>query len=245
MDLPQFSQLNEELGNLATGFLKLGVLMRKRNATNRRIGAPPPTPGCPPLSPGMYLCRFLPLLFANLLLWRLVLVTPLLDMLRLGVEISFSLLHTRGAISYVSVDHGGDWIVHPSGLFPEREMARRAGLTDPVMRAPRQTLQVLTISLPLFWALALAAWPHKQFLRVFGVGTLLLVSIAQVSVVVLLAYWINQRLLIASSAWGNFCLMVAGNLVVQVVPFAAPVIFVIWLDEELRWMVFGASTPQK
>lgn len=195
------------------------------------------------------LVLFVIFLAAVLLLWQFVLLEPLLALSRGVIEVSFSLLPLPGAGSaeLIRVDSNGDWIVLASHLFlPEREIARQTfGLREAGVRIQRELLPPFSLSLPIFWALTLAARPGKRLTRVLGIGTLLLVIISQLSLVLFLAYWTDKYFVVTSSPWTEFGLQVAGYCSNNVVPYATPLMVVISLDRGLRSLVFGEATPQK
>lgn len=197
------------------------------------------------LKPAVFLVRFLPLLVGTLLVWRFLLLSPLLDCSRAGVETFFHLI-PGDSMGHIRVENQGDWIVYPPGPPPERGAVQKAGLlTELGVRMPRGMLQCFSLSLPIFWALVLATYPHQRSGRLWGIGSLVLVGISAVSLLVYLAYWSNNLFVIVSSALGNYLLTLAGKLGFGVVPYAAPLVLVIWLDPELRLAVFGESKPQK
>jgi hypothetical protein len=201
------------------------------------------------MHPWRSLALFAVLLGALLVLWRLVLLEPLLTMSRGAIQSVFSLLPYPGSGSaeLITVDSGnGDWVVHASLLLlPERAITTQlAGLRDAGVRTQPVMLQCFSLSLPIFWALALAAWPGKPLGRVLGIGTPLLVIVNQLSLLLFVAYWTNRYFVVASSPWTEFCLNLAGYFALNVAPYATPLILVIWLDRRLRSLVFGGSTPQ-
>lgn len=173
------------------------------------------------------------LLSAALALWRLVLLKPLLALSRDVVDISFSLLVGVSSAGYVTVDSGGDWIVHDPLRFPEPRIA-----------VALEGLQCFSMCLPIFWALALAARPGQRLWRVLGLGTLLLVVVSQLSLVLFLVYDANPSFGMVSAPWAVFLLHVAGYCTLNVVPYAAPLMMVMWLDRNLRAQVFPEPTPQ-
>lgn len=201
-----------------------------------------------PIHPWRFLVQFVILLAAMLLLWHVVLLEPLLALSRGAIEVSFSLLPLPGGSSaeLIRVDSNGDWIVlAPHLLLPEREITRQAfGSREAGVRIQRELLPTLSLCLPIFWALALAARPGKRFGRVLGIGTLLLAIISQLSLVVFLAYWTDNYFVVASSPWTRFGLQVIEYLSLNVVPYAAPLVVVISLDRGLRSLLFGESIPR-
>jgi hypothetical protein len=209
-----------------------------------------PSPGsAAPIHLWRTLGLFVILLATTLLLWRLVLLTPLKALSRGAIQVCFRLLPLPGSGSteLITVDSAtGDWIVHGSLLLlRERDITQElAGSSDAGVRMQPAMLQLFSLSLPIYWALALPVWPDKRLWRVLGTGTLLLAVISELSLVLFLAYWINRYFVVASAPWSDFCLRFAGYFTLNVVPYAAPLAMVIWLHPGLRSLVFGGPTWQ-
>jgi hypothetical protein len=190
---------------------------------------------------------FVVLLASTLLLWRLVLLPPLLTLSRGAIQSLFRLLPFPGSGSaeLISVDgSNGDWVVHASLLsLSERDLTKQiAGSHEAGVRVQPVMLQCFSVSLPIFWSLALAAWPGKELGRILGVGTLLLVVVNELSLMLFLAHWSNRYFVVAASPWPAFFLQLAGYCALNVIPYATPLILVISLDRGLRLRVFGEST---
>jgi hypothetical protein len=187
---------------------------------------------------------FLILLTGMLLLWRLVLLQPLETLQRGAIQGCFRMLPLPGSESseLITVDReNGDWIVHASLLqLQEREETRQiAGTLEAGVRLQPAMLQLFSLGLPLYWALSLTVWPGKELWRVLGIGTLLEALVAQLSLVVFLAHWINRYFVVASSPGGEFCLQSVGYFMLNVAPYAGPLVLVIWMHPRLRSLVFG------
>jgi hypothetical protein len=178
------------------------------------------------------LALFVPLLIAALLLWRLVFLAPLLELSRVVVEVSFSLLPGAGPAEVVSVDSKGDWTVRPSAITSRETVVLRSGL------------QQFSVCLPIFWALTVAAGFSLQKLgRILGIGTLILMISSQISVVLFLVCDVLSTVVSSHAALSminmvHYCLG-------WVVPYASPLVQLIWLDRQLRELVFGESRTQK
>jgi hypothetical protein len=187
---------------------------------------------------------FLILLVCLLAFWRLVLLEPLKVLSRDAFQGIFSLLPfpNSGNAQLITVDSAnGDWVVHASLLgLTEREITIQiAGAQEAGVRVQPVMIQCFSLSLPIFWALALAVWPGKDLWRVLGIGTLLVAIISQLSLLLFLAYMTDRYFVVASSTWSQFLLQLAGYLTLNMVPYATPVILVIWLHRRLRELVFG------
>jgi hypothetical protein len=183
---------------------------------------------------------------ATLLLWRLVLLSPMLALSRDVMEASFSLLASArtDAAELITADGNGDWIVRASLLFQPRQVTRQTALPEPDVRTPRRILQSFSLAFPIFWALALAVGSGKRLGPVLGLGTLLLTIVSQLSLVVFLAYWINFFYVVTQSPLTGFLLHMGGYCALNVIPYAAPLVLIIWLEPRLRSQLLGGSIPQ-
>ncbi len=222
--------------------------MNKRQRKKPSVAAPAPSPvaQAEAAPPGLWrsVALFLVLLAAMLIFWRLVLLQPLESIQRSVIQVCFRVLPFPGSGSneLITVDNGnGDWIAHASLLLlPEREVTRQlAGAQEAGVRLQPAMLQLFSLCLPLYWAMSLAVWPGKEVWRVLGIGTLVLAAVAELSLIIFLAHWVNRYFVVASSPWGEFCLQSAGYFTLNVVPYAAPLVVVIWLHRRLRSLVFG------
>ncbi|HLK65923.1 MAG TPA: hypothetical protein VKU19_20955 [Bryobacteraceae bacterium] len=207
------------------------------------------TPATEPPNPWRSLGIFAALLVCALVLWKLVLLTPLLDFSRTVIQVCFRALPFPESQTQqlITVDNGnGDWVVHASYLhLAERDITKQiAGEHEAGVRTQPVMLQVFSLSLPFFWALSLAVWPGKQAARILGLGTLLQLLISQIAMIFFLAYWTDRYFVVASALWSEFLLQLTGYCALNVVPYAAPLITVIWLHQRLRVWVFGALQRQ-
>jgi hypothetical protein len=162
------------------------------------------------------------------------------------MEVADSLLPSARTdpAEFITADGQGDWIVRAALLFQAREVTRQTALREPDVRTPRRILQSFSLAFPIFWALALAVGSGKRLAPVLGLGTLLLIIVSQLSLVLFLAYWINIFYVVAQSSWAGFLLHMGGYCAINVIPYAAPLALIIWLDPRLRSRVLGGSIPQ-
>ncbi len=189
------------------------------------------------------------LLIAFLVLWRLVLLTPLLDGYRGIIQSCFRILPfpASSTSELITVDpQNGDWIVHASLLLlPERDITKQiAAGHEAGVRTPPVMLQCFTLSLPIFWALTLTVWPGKRVWRILGIGTAVLAAVSLFTLVIFLAYWTDRYFVVASTLWAEFLVQLAGYLTLNVTPYLTPLIAVMWLHRRLRSLVFGVFQAQ-
>jgi hypothetical protein len=189
------------------------------------------------------------LLVAFLVLWRLVLLTPLLDAYRGIIQGCFRALPfpASSTSELITVDpQNGDWIVHASLLLlPEREITKQIAAGHEVgVRTQPVMLQCFTLSLPIFWSLSLTVWPGKRLWRILGIGTAVIAASSLLMLVIFLAYWTDRYFVVASAQWGEFLVQLAGYLMLNVTPYLTPLVVVIWLHRRLRGWVFGVFQSQ-
>jgi hypothetical protein len=177
-----------------------------------------------------------------LLFWWFVLLNPMLSLLRVSAEISWSIVF------------GGEKMITelPSGGWSLRVPVESTILDSPQHRGPmeihsiefdiaRSDLIVFTFSLPVYWAIVLAAPEMRRSLRPLILGTILM---AALEIVLFLAFAeINAHH--AAAQWSGrqsdaskWFLRFGDYLVVSTIPYAAPFIVVLSLHRGLRRRIF-------
>ena len=182
---------------------------------------------------------------ATVSLWYFMLRKPLLDGLRLSADFALSLAGGSGADLRIAVDPNGEWSAPiplrggelPSWLSPYIP----PGSPTPHVRAltvavPKSTQSLLILTLPLYWAILLAAPRGAHLLRALALGTVLLALVAILSTMVTLGQ-AAEPYLWAPGGWVAFVLEVAAYLAVNVVPFIAPLVIALALRPKLRELV--------
>ncbi|HTS61876.1 MAG TPA: exosortase H-associated membrane protein [Candidatus Acidoferrales bacterium] len=185
-----------------------------------------------------FLVRGSLLLTGVLALWWFALQPPMLFALRVAGEAAISLLPGSTGASAITLDESGDW----NFRMPADEVHREAGgpvqVNSVEFTMPRRDVALFTFSVPLFWALMLASPGVRRHLNAMLWGTVLL---AGVEVLLLLAHLgINRQAILAAwhpgaSAWWR---ELASYLITSVMPFFAPLCAAVWLQPELRALIF-------
>ncbi len=182
-----------------------------------------------------FLLRGSALLVGLLTLWWFALLTPMLYLLK-GAAGTFIRIEDTAA---------GDWTLRvPLEMTlpatPQQPVAQQVHSIDFDM--PRTDAIAFTFSLPVFWALVLAAPGVRRNLRPMLAGTALM---AAVEVALLLAYAevsarkaVAQLAAAAPGAGETWLLHFGEYLTVTVLPYAAPLVIAFAMNRDLRWLVF-------
>jgi hypothetical protein len=108
---------------------------------------------------------------------------------------------------------------------------------------PRGDVISFTFSLPLFWALMLAAPDLKRNVRALVLGTALMaaVELGMLLVFAQISARSSAALLIGGDdAMGNWARHLGEYLIVSVLPYATPFVIALWLHEGLRTAIFSS-----
>ena len=196
-----------------------------------------------------FLLRGSALLISLLLLWWWFLIDPLLFLLRGSVEASASLIY--GAREVVREAPSGDWsfrvpmeIVVP----PSAQQPTGARVHSIEFDMPRSDVTAFTFSVPVYWAIILAAPGIHRALRSLIVGTALMTILEIVLVLCFMeisAHKVVAQLYTTQSQAAGWLLRFGEYLVVMVIPYAAPFLIAIGLHRELRWQMlrWGSMEP--
>ena len=191
-----------------------------------------------------FLLRGSALLIVLLAIWWFVLLNPLLSLLRGSVELLGGLVPGGGSSQIATVNPAGDW----GFQAPLRAADGKSVLIE--FNIPRADLLIFTFSLPVYWALILAAGGIRRSARPLLVGTGVMVVLETILVLAVVrlaaskvaaqmpgferpddvAQWLQQ-----------FC----NYLIVSVIPYAAPFVLAIALQRDLRSRIFhwGNAEP--
>jgi hypothetical protein len=197
-----------------------------------------------------FLVRASLLLVAMLVLWGAVLLDPLRAGLRVFTVAAIWLIPGDGSVARAAIQPNGDW----SFRLPIPAIVARLGPVQMLGRpskhaAPSQvrSLEVVlegkfpvlfTAGLPFYWALILASgwtWRRGRWLLE---GSAVLFVIAVVS---LAGYAIRTAIKNTHLITGRipvFALDCGGYFLVNVIPYLAPLLLALYLDVDLRALVF-------
>ena len=191
-----------------------------------------------------FLARGSALLVALLALWWFLFLSPLRFLLRESVQIFGSLVFGVSSSEIVTESQSGSWTfripveaVIPNS--PEHPGPTRIHSID--FDVAYSDLNAFTFSLPVYWAIMLAAPGLRHNIRPLIWGTILM---AMLEIVLLLVFVeISARNVVGQLAqsldgWTKWWLHFGDYLVVNVIPYAAPFLIAIPLHPELRRQIF-------
>jgi hypothetical protein len=182
-----------------------------------------------------FLLRGSTLLFGLLTLWWFVLVGPMLYMLEAGA----------GVFMPIEESPSGDWTVRVPfdaslPATPQQPVARQLRSID--FDISRSDVITFTFSLPVYWAIILAAPNIKRNLRPLLLGTAVMAA-GELALLLSFAYITASdgvsQMTGAEDATGRWIRHVGVYLVASVLPYAGPFVVALSLHRELREQVFA------
>jgi hypothetical protein len=206
--------------------------------------------------PLRFLLRALVLLALMLALWWLVLLNPLLAGLRLSAELTLRLLPGGSSVSHVTIGADGNWtfqVPAPAAVVNQERTQQMLGAAAAGSgRIKIRSMKVegtarypilFTVSLPLFWAILLAA-PGRPRLWRMACGTAVLAIFALLSIAVYAVRLVGGYFQLTTEGFPGFLMDSAMYLAAGVVPYLGPVLVALSLDGELRGLILaGEAEP--
>ena len=206
--------------------------------------------------PTRFLLRALAFLALMLTLWWLVLLDPLLAGLRLSTELTLRLLPGGSSVSHVTIGPGRNWtfqVPAPAAVVNQEKTQQMLGAAAAgsgpikirsikVEGAARYPI-LFTVSLPLYWAILLAAPGRRRLLRMAS-GTVVLAAFSLLSIAVYAIRLVGGYFQLTTAGLSGFLTDSAMYLAVGVVPYLGPVLIALSLDGELRGLILaGQAVP--
>jgi hypothetical protein len=189
------------------------------------------------------------LLISMLALWWLVLQPPMLFFLRLSGATALRLLSNTDSTEPIAVDPPGDWNFHIPIDDTVRQTIQKNGAVqfgNIEFTIPRQDVVIFTCSVPVYWAMVLAAPIGRSSIRPLLWGTALVFMVQVLCLLVhveIIAYASAAQLHLAADGLGTWTREFGSRLVVSVIPFAVPVVAAVALHRDLRSQIFPISNP--
>ena len=194
-----------------------------------------------------FLWRGSALLLGMLLIWWFLLLNPLLCLLKGSVEVLGTLFFSGGpdASFQVSENHAGDWSLRvpleiqipPSPQNPAPAVAHSVDFD-----IARGDATAFTFSLPVFWAIVLAAPGLRRSLRPLVVGTAVIAAV-ELGLLFLFveisAHNVAAQATQSQNAAAGWLRHFGEYMSVSVIPYAAPFLVALTLHRELKALVFG------
>lgn len=194
-----------------------------------------------------FLLRGSALVLVMLGLWWFVLLNPLVDVLRGAVQICGSVIWGTPASQLLTETAVGDWSFEFPIEFREPLAPPRAGfqqIHSLGFDIPRPSVLAFTFSLPVFWALMLAAPGLRRNGRALLLGTVAMVTVETALVLAMVeisAHQVAGQLARTETGSSQWALHFGQYLSVDVIPFVAPFLMALWLHDELRSAIFGGG----
>jgi hypothetical protein len=188
-----------------------------------------------------FLLRGSTLLIAMLTLWWFALRPPLLGMLRISEGTVLDLVSPNDFTQPLSVDASGDWNFH---VLVRDSSGKQGAYVAVDFSIPRADVVLFTFSLPVFWAMALAASLRRPDFRALLLGTALVALVEVLSLlgnIEMNASGIAAQLQSADSGLARWMRDFGVSLIVGVIPFATPMLVAIALLPGLRSQIFTPS----
>ena len=207
--------------------------------------------------PLRFLLRALVLLPLMLALWWLVLLNPLLAGLRLSAELTLRLLPGGSSVSRVTIGPDRNWtfqVPAPAAVVNQEKTQQMLGAaaagSGPIkirsmkVEGAARFPVLFTVSLPLFWAILLAA-PGRPRLWRMASGTAVLAAVALLSIAVYAVRLVGGYFQLTTEGFPGFLMDSAMYLAAGVVPYLGPVLVALSLDGELRGLILagGEAVP--
>ena len=190
------------------------------------------------------------LLIGLLTLWWFALLNPMLAVLQGSGGVLGGLILGGKNGELINENPSGDWTFRvPLELTvpasPEQPVPQQVHSIDFDM--PRGDVIAFTFSIPVFWAIALAAPGLRRNLSPLLVGTLVMAAVELVLLLVfaeISAHKAAAQLVPGSGAGIAWLLHFGEYLTVSVIPYAAPFMVALAVHRELRWeMLHWGSNP--
>jgi len=192
-----------------------------------------------------------------LALWWLVLLNPLLAGLRLSAELTLRLLPGGSSVSHVTIGPDRNWtfqVPAPAAVVNQERTQQMLGAAAAgsgrikirsmkVEGAGRYPI-LFTVSLPLYWAILLAAPGRRRLLLRMSCGTAVLAAFALLSIAAYAVRLVGGYFQLTTEGLPGFLTDSAMYLASGVVPYLGPVLVALSLDGELRGLILaGEAAP--
>jgi hypothetical protein len=207
----------------------------------------------PEADPLRFFLRALVFLALTLALWWFVLLNPLLAGLRLSAELTLRLLPGGSSVSHVTIGPDRNWtfqVPAPAAVVNQEKTQQMLGAAAAGSgRIKVRSMKVegagrfpilFTVSLPLYWAILLAA-PGRRRLWRMASGTAILAAFALLSIAAYAIRLVGGYLQLASEGIPGFLMDAAMYLAAGVVPYLGPVLVALSLDGDLRGLILAAD----
>jgi hypothetical protein len=182
-----------------------------------------------------FLVRVLPLLAVLLAIWWYALLPLLLGWERVSTDLLLSAFPKAPLQTGVTILPGDIWVLQAP--------ARVNGVTRNVrLELPQRLPTQLTIAIPLFWAIVLAAARTSRLWRVLAVGTAILLLLPPLGLLAYAAHVVQIYVYPAAPALLARFIAGVDYVASTVLPYVGPVLLAVVLHPELGATVLGRES---
>ena len=204
--------------------------------------------------PLRFLLHALVFLALMLALWWLVLLNPLLAGLRLSAELTLRLLPGGSSVSHVTIGPDRNWtfqVPAPTAVVNQESTQQMLGAAaGGAGRIKIRSMKVegagrfpilFTVSLPLYWAILLAAPGRRRLLLRMASGTAVLAAFALLSIAVYAIRLVGGYFHLTTDGLPGFLMDSAAYMATGEVPYFGPMLVALSLNRELRGLVLNGG----
>jgi hypothetical protein len=195
--------------------------------------------------PGRFLLRGSVLLTGLLTAWWFFLQNPMLFLLRNAAEAVGGLVLDVPSKKLVTEAPNGDWTFEipiefwAPGASPDQGQVQFHSIDFDMARAD---VSAFTFSLPVYWAIMLAApgvWRNRRALLLGSVSIALAEVVLLMICVEIFAHKAAMQMSQSHDAVANWLLPFGNYMLVLALPYLAPVVVAVWLHRDLREQILG------
>jgi hypothetical protein len=158
--------------------------------------------------------------------------------LRLTLESTRSLFFGVSSQYLVHETASGDWNFH----VPIEAVTPTARIHSVDFDLAGSDVKAFTFSLPVFWAIILAAPHPRRNLRTAALGSVAMMLVELLLLAVFIEIYARNavsQLTLAQSATEKWALHVGEYMVISVIPYAAPFVLALGMHRGLRMQILG------
>lgn len=198
-----------------------------------------------------FLARSAALLIGLLALWWFLLLNPLLFLLRNSADIFGGIAFGEHSGKLVTEAPSGDWTftVPWEAVIPDSPRQPGPARVHSIeFDLARSDAIAFTFSVPVYWAIALAASGTRRGFRPLVLGTVVVATLEIVLLLVFVeitAHNVAAQLFQSQGALAKWFLHFGDYLAVNVIPYTAPFLIAISLHPDLRAQILGWGNAEQ
>ena len=201
-----------------------------------------------------FLLRAAGCLVLALAIWGILLLDPLLGGLRVATAFGMQFLPGDGAAAHATISRDGNWLLQiplPSWVAQMENTQKIFGRTpdSPPIRIRSMKLPIehtypiiFLASFPIFWAVWFAAPRKGATWRGFFISNGVLALVSVVSLIFYAVHTANTMLHITFTGAADFFWSTGRYLVINVLPYATPLVLALLYHPGLQAFVFSGGT---